>query len=138
MEEELAVLYNWHLQSEKEAQHRAFQLRKWVDEERAAKRNPLSATEESSLEPWSTVHKRFEQSSAPVPTQGSQHCSTMATYVDDCQLDAHTKHEKLRHVRAQEPGFHQTVPRLPGIAGGRAYTVRWTFWNGVFPFPGRV
>ena len=59
MEEEPAVLYLWHNETDADAAARATRLRDWVLQERAAGRNPFESATKSQQEPWSTVYKRF-------------------------------------------------------------------------------
>eukprot|EP00959_Pyramimonas_sp_CCMP1952_P176858 3696588-Pyramimonas_sp.AAC.1 len=87
MEEEPAVFYLWHKDNDKEALQRALKLKTWVDAELQGGRNPFSQQDRVETPSW---HDTYQKIMIPHHRQNrsSKHCSTMATYVDDCELDA--------------------------------------------------
>ena len=88
MEEEPAVMYLWHAESDSDALARAAKLRVWVDSETGAGRNPFEVARRDVGPGYWRDKVKQDQPHAPVLQRSSKHCSTMATYVDDCELDA--------------------------------------------------
>ena len=96
MEEEPAVLYKWHTETDQEARAKALRLHEWVLKQYEDGNNPFTTPSDDNIQqPWSEVFKKCEAAPQQPNKLSSQNCSTMATYVDDCQLDAHKKKRKL-------------------------------------------
>eukprot|EP00959_Pyramimonas_sp_CCMP1952_P202507 4234908-Pyramimonas_sp.AAC.1 len=111
-------------------QHAA-KLKVWVDAEHAAGRNPFSSGSQSSHTSWRDVSLSLASSQHRV-RRSSKQCSTMATYVDDCELDAGKRHRthiwdvirvgfssKAPEVVRKFLGCSCSVPRQMTLADGR-------------------
>ena len=133
MEEEPAVLYKWHVESESDAMQRAIQLKEWVDNEYVQGRNPFAVQTRPNHTPWSEVLKRFESPLSADKCMSSQKCSTMGTYVNDVNLDAHSRYRKqiwaiIRMVfAAKDPtimqqylGYKSSPPQRMTLPDGRS------------------